>query len=352
MSLEALAPGGSRRVDVEAIEKELARLWKEASPPDAGGREAVTRTCLLTLVAFQGRGRGGPRVHADVAGLFRARPCRVLLLAVDGSLDGDSVSAFISAHCTRPAGDDRQVCCEQVTLVSPPGATAHLPALARALTVSDLPVVLYFPGEAPEDPGLMDKLCSASDKVVYDSAGLPPGEAAALFRRAGSGGRTAAADLEWGRTWPHRASMAGLFDSPLLQPLLGEVTGVSTSGGEGSGSGAALLHGWVRAALEEPSLPAEHGESPDRAPGMVHGLILMVRDGSRILVERGETPEILVSRAEMPRTCPLPACRRFPVRSPAELLCEEVDRTGQDPVFARAVEMSALGPETRSAGEG
>lgn len=348
MTRNSFTSGSSRPVDLEAIERELGRLWKEATASPSADGETVTRTCLLTLLVLKGPDARASQVQADLAAVFRARPCRILMLEVDTRLEGDSVNAFISAHCVRPSGGERQVCCEQVTLVCPAAATEHLPALAQALAVSDLPVVLYLPGEPEGDPDLLDRLCAASDKVVYDSGGMSPARAARASRRAGSSSRTAVADLEWGRTAPHRVSLAGLFDSALLRPLLDQVTGVTTTGGPGSTPGGSLLHGWVRASLGDRSLPAGHRESEDHSPGLVHGLCLDAGEGSRIIVERGQAPEILVARAEMPRTCPLPACRRFPCKSRAELLCDEIDRSGQDPVFARAVEMSSAGPETGS----
>ena len=323
-------------VEVSSIEKELGRLWKEEASGLRADESPVTRACLLNLIVLTRASEADPALAGDLVALFRDRPCRILVLELEDEAPGEEVKAWISAHCIRPSGEEKQVCCEQVTLRASRRAAAHLPSLTRSLTASDLPVFIYLPFGPLREEGLLQDLSRTSDRIIVDSACLTLDELAGL---AGAG---EVADLGWSRLLGFRASVADLFDSPLLSQLLKQIEGIRTDGGPRSETAAGLLHGWVRAVLGTTALATSHRIHPSAKDGNMERLILDAGSGTRIVVERDPSTDLLLARAEMPGSCPLPRRRRYREKATAELLRDELDRAGADPIFLEA--LAAAGP--------
>lgn len=341
--MDSYSSGRALPVDVAAIERELARLWKEAAESASREGVPVTRTCLLNLVVLAEAGRNTDEISSSLAEFYRERPCRILLLEVDEAGRGEAVDALVSAHCQRSREGERHVCCEQVTLRASAEGALHLPALSAALTASDLPVFLYLPHSPPGDADLPARIAAGVDKVVFDGATLQPGGRADLARRLRTRARPALADLEWGRLLPFRACTAAIFDSPLLQPLLDRVTAVETFGPSGCTPGARLLEGWVKCVLSGRRIGALHSANQGSAGTSLDRLVIRAGDDESIIVERSGTAGLFSARVELPGTCPLPLRRRYPDRSVAELLCEALDRSAEDPLFAEALRIASAG---------
>ncbi len=340
MTLESFASGHPTSVQVAAIERELTRLWKEAARGSGGEAGAVTRACLLNLLVLSPTG-GGPERDRILAEVVQARPARVLLLELDPALVGDVLQAWISAHCTLPRAGGRQVCSEQVTIRISPGGTTHLPALVSTLVASDLPSCLWLPERFPPDPALLDRLGPLADRMVVDSLHLGVPDLEMLARRAVLPGHPMISDLNWGRLLPLQLGIAGLFDSPLMRPLIDRIDAVHTAGGPRSSAAGALLSAWAGAALRKGAFRRHHEELPGVPDGRITQLVLETSDGSRAVVESEGAAGMWSSRAELPGACPLPRRSRFRERSTAELLCEELDRTGRDPLYEESLGRAA-----------
>ncbi len=341
MTVESFGSGRSTGVQVAAIERELTRLWRDAAQ-ESGTRSApVTRACLLNLIVLSRAGSGGARDRV-LAEIVQARPARVFLVEVDPLGEGEALQAWISAQCSLPRAGERQVCCEQVTIRLPRGGAGHVPPLLSALAASDLPSCLWLPDELPFDEALTERLVPLSDRILLDSRGAGLEELRSLARLALAEGRPPVADLNWARLLPLRLGVAGLFDSPLMRPLIENIDAIETRGGPRGEGAAALLAGWVRAVLDARDLPHSHEARGDVEEGRITRLALGTSDGSRAVVESSAGSEVWSSRAEMCGACPLPRRTRSRERRPAELLCEELDRSGRDPLYeaslARAVE--------------
>ncbi|HKE12931.1 MAG TPA: glucose-6-phosphate dehydrogenase assembly protein OpcA, partial [Myxococcota bacterium] len=131
----------SRRIDVRAIEHELAALWNEPHAGMAGGepgQELATRACMSNLViwcATQEEARGLP---IEIGAIVEKHPSRVLLLVGEAESAAGGLSASVSALC-HPASAGRQICSEHVTLAAPGTGVGRLPSLARPLLIGDLP---------------------------------------------------------------------------------------------------------------------------------------------------------------------------------------------------------------------
>jgi glucose-6-phosphate dehydrogenase assembly protein OpcA len=334
-------------VDVGALEREITRLWKDAAGAEEGGASPVTRTCLLNLVLIHRPSGSEPNLAETLASVFQARPCRILLLEIDGSLPPDSLAAWISAYCTRPAPGSAQVCCEQLTLRGSPDASAHLPGLASSLAVSDLPVCLFAPEWPLEDLDLFRRIADGADRVIVDSAGGDRKALEALVDLASTLPPAIVGDLNWGRLLPYQWAIAGLFDSPLLRQVATEIDAVETDGGEGSAGLGRLLAGWVRAALGGRQVSLRHTTDRSMPRGRLREVRL--RAGSdagspHVVVERDEPAGTVSARAEISGACPLPRKTRFLQRSVADLLCSELDRAASGGHFHAGLRYAAALP--------
>ncbi len=336
MTLESFGSGHPTSVQVAAIERELTRLWKEAARGSHGEAEAVTRACLLNLLVLS-RAGGCQERDRILAEVVQARPARVFFLEIDPALGGDALQAWISAHCTLPRAGNRQVCSEQVTMRISPGGATHLPALLSTLVASDLPSCLWLPEGLPPDPALLDRLGPLADRLIVDSLHLGIAEMELLARRSLSPGCPMLGDLNWGRLLPLQLGIAGIFDSPLMRPMIDRIDAVQTVGGPGSSAASRLLASWAGVALKRAALRRDHEEVPGAPNGKLTRLVLEASDGSRAVVESEGVTGMWTSRAELPGACPLPRRTRFRERTSAELLCDELDRSGRDSLYEAAL---------------
>lgn len=216
--LQRFTGGESFAVDPDAIERELAALWRTAGQGGASGAP-VTRACLLNVVAhieeretLEGYGSAEtvqrwvdelPRHVAARSLIVRSQPFRA---------SQRELQSWISANCIIAGGGGKLVCSEEVTIAARGHADHHVPALARALLVPGLPTSLLFRG-IPYG-ALAGPLLALSDRVVtdLDASGhaSPISELANVVRASA----LAVMDIGWVGTAAVRSALASAFDPP------------------------------------------------------------------------------------------------------------------------------------------
>ena len=168
------------RVDLEAIERELALYWKpvEREPTENKADKnrvddvsMLTRACMSNMIVFHPYGAGLEALDAEIDEIVTRHPARVLLLVADLAAPESAVAAEISSRC-HLIGPHKQVCCEQVTLRAGGASVARLPSAARSLLIGDLPTSLWWTGEEPPASlgGTIDELVAMSDEIIFSSA--------------------------------------------------------------------------------------------------------------------------------------------------------------------------------------
>jgi glucose-6-phosphate dehydrogenase assembly protein OpcA len=320
MDIERFTGGVEQPVDVAAIERELAALWRAASPPagrdpDEGEVEraseaapshsvrpprpgAVTRASALNLVVPCSE-HAVDEARAVVAELVSTHPARVLLLVSE--LAGDRrpgaepapLTASVSAFCHRLRTEPRQICCELITLRARGPAEEHLADTVLALLAPDLPVAIWWaggllaPGQAPgadqnggEGTGgalhrstssLLERLAPLMDRWIVDTAS--PHDAAALRQMAAQfaprGGERPLAstvhDLAWMRLLPWRELTAQFFDPRAFRARLPELDllEVATSASAPSDAEGLLWVAWLVERLGWQSSAPAHARPGD-----------------------------------------------------------------------------------------
>ena len=252
--VERLADGERFLVEPEAIERELAELWREAS--DGGTLRPVSRACILNvIVVADGREPQEPSKWLDE--LVRRLPehlaarCLTLRLRPEEPARA-TLTSFISANCLLAPGGEKLVCSEAIELVSAGPAATHLPALCRALLVPGVPTAVLF-DRVPEvgDP-LAEALLELSDRAVLWSARGRPERVLALTRRWCA--RRPILDLGWVAQSHLRFAIASLFEDAHSDAERIETVTVRPADGDREpgvldAKGLLLARGWMASRL-------------------------------------------------------------------------------------------------------
>ena len=141
-----------------------------------------------------------------LAGLAERHPSRTLLLFPEPDFD-DGLAARVLLECYEVPGSERHLCNEVVELRLR-GARAVAPAgIALPLLLPDLPVFLRWRGRPDFGSPVFEQLVEMVDRLVLDSAEWPDVRDA-YAALAGTFDRVAVSDIAWRRTLPWRAELA------------------------------------------------------------------------------------------------------------------------------------------------
>lgn len=141
-----------------------------------------------------------------LAGLAERHPSRTLLLFPEPDVD-DGLAARVLLECYEVPGSERHLCNEVVELRLR-GARAVAPAsIALPLLLPDLPVFLRWRGRPDFGSPVFEQLVEMVDRLVLDSAEWPDVRDA-YAALAGNFDRVAVSDIAWRRTLPWRAELA------------------------------------------------------------------------------------------------------------------------------------------------
>jgi glucose-6-phosphate dehydrogenase assembly protein OpcA len=239
----------ARSVDLDAVEAELARLWRA---PETSG-PATTRACTSNLIVFCASRAEVEACQRDVPEIVRQHPARVLLLVADPEA-ASALEASVSAFCY-PAGRGARFCSEYVVLRAGGDAAQRLPSAVRPLLVGDLPTTLWWtPSDrSPPDSGkLFAQLDAMADQVIYESRGWhdPVDAIVATTRWAADAPRgKAISDLAWRRLEAWRRLVACALDPGVVPGALRGIREVSVEHGPHALPKAWMFVAWLAGRL-------------------------------------------------------------------------------------------------------
>ncbi len=348
------------RVDEPRQIYEALGQQRQAALTSAGPAMPPVRATVLNLVGYAQDRIQAAEMAAQAAALAEQHPSRTILLSVDPiGLTGDW-DIYVSAHC-HPAVPGFLVCFEAVELVAHGAAVEQLPAVALSLLLRDLPVVLWWPGDAALDSILFQRLMASADRLLVDTATAPDPED--LLRRLAGLGRMercqcTISDYTWYRLTPWRELTAQFFDAPDCRPCLERLQEVrlevTMPPGRIDWTQGYLLAAWLATRLAW--APAEPLWSP-------------IAGGERIDLLRGQAPvsvdlvaaveptaepglQTLALSAGLPEGTALFTIRRFSREARAELLVQLPGREARQRIvpFAVAGPTELLGNALRDLG--
>ncbi len=254
-AVEEFLSGKLAQVNVNAIERELRKLWQEAAEYEAeSSGKNVARACVLNLILYT-QDAGSELAAGNILDEVMLRhPCRALLaIAAEGS--PPQVEAWVSARCHLAGpGSTKQICCEQISVKSVGQDAQALPSAVLPLLAPDLPVFLWWRANSFERQ-LLNPFVPAVDRLIFDS--LNWAQERSFFEQASSyleGGQSIAmSDLNWGRLLHWRHLIAKAFDSLGIGLSPADLSAIESVRLDCSAPGraqAALLTGWLANQLD------------------------------------------------------------------------------------------------------
>ena len=281
-------------VTLSQVDGALARLRVEAAADHPSMRTSVMTHLAWVPAPWEERAR------AALEGMGERHPSRTILLFPDPDSGLDRIDGAASLESFQVPGSDRRVVSEVVELRLH-GPRAKAPAsVVQPLLISDLPVFLRWRGEPPWGAPELEQLIGVTDRLIVDSTEwddlpFPYRRLAELFDR------VAVSDIAWERTSRWRALLASLW------PGIAEVGTIRVHGTPAQGW---LLAGWLRSRLGRDEIRLEVVESEK--------LIGIDLDGEAAPFPPGDPP------------------------APSDVLSEELDRFGREPVYEAAVKAATV----------
>jgi glucose-6-phosphate dehydrogenase assembly protein OpcA len=204
-------------LDVQAVERELNRLWMEnaAQGGSQDEDEAVMRARVINLLVYVSSDEALKEVYELLSVVTIAHPCRALVMM--GMRDGEDsdIEMSVSAYC-QASGAARNLCCEQVTMRAGGRFVVELPSAAEPLLVPDLPIFLWWRDRPRLNDPVFRRLSRTADRVVFDSADFlePHRDLLALdeLLQRERAEHTGTSDLNWARLTSWRSLLAGFYD--------------------------------------------------------------------------------------------------------------------------------------------
>jgi glucose-6-phosphate dehydrogenase assembly protein OpcA len=279
---------------VADIERQIAEL-RQASAAQTEGPDL--RTSVMTHMAWV-PGEWVNAAYETLEGLAERYPSRTIVLIPEPAARS-GLDAEVSLRCFPLQESHGHVCTEVIELRLRGDRTRAPASIVMPLLISDLPAFLRWRGPPPFEGPEFEQLVDVVDRLIVDSAewtDLPGayGHLVEVFERA------AVSDIAWGRGLFWRLELA------LLWPEIAEVRQLRVVGPRADGL---LLAGWLSARLDR-AIELAHEESPTIESVAV--------DGERVDRPPGEG------------------------RSASDLLSDELDRFGRDPIFEDAVHAATL----------
>ncbi|MEQ4717266.1 glucose-6-phosphate dehydrogenase assembly protein OpcA [Nonomuraea sp. B19D2] len=199
--------------------------------------------------------------------------------------------------------------------------TQHGDSVVSPLLLPDTPVVVWWPGAAPDVPS-QDAVGALAQRRITDARGFDHGGVKSLVTRA-KGYARGDTDLAWARLTPWRSLLAAAFDQPVGKVRKGVV---EASPGNPS---APLLAAWLSERLGAPMKVTDSS-----GPGLT-AVRLQLNDGE-LTVSRHDARLATLSRPGQPdRNVALAR------RQTSELMAEELRRLDSDEIYEAAVKRFA-----------
>ena len=194
-----------------------------------------------------GLGSGGSGV-ADA--IVAANPCRIIALCPTAGEDRD-VQAQVAAYCpVHKRNSGNLICCEYITLRGTEAALERVSGIVTALTIPDLPTLLWWKANPDADRGLFQRLAATSSSVIVDSSSFAESEAELLLMQSLIEEGIPIADLNWRRLAAWQELAAEAFDAPERRAAIREIDRVTIDYEKGNTTQALMYLGWLASRLQ------------------------------------------------------------------------------------------------------
>jgi glucose-6-phosphate dehydrogenase assembly protein OpcA len=278
-------------LDVQAVERELSRLWTENAGSAKTEDGAVMRARVFNLLVYVSTEEALSEVNELLGEVTAAHPCRAIVMMAEREGADTDIEMFVSSYCLQGGGTrERNLCCEEVTLRASGRFAVELPSAAEPLLVPDLPVFLWWRDRPRLNDEVFRKLGRDSDRVIFDSADFlePQRDLLALAEllQKERAAHTGLSDLNWARLTSWRGLLANFYDVREYRAALDNVNRVRIeyvapeAKPEEIAPKALILAGWLASRLGW-RVAAEQGKANDAGARTA----LLEKDGREVVVE-------------------------------------------------------------------
>jgi glucose-6-phosphate dehydrogenase assembly protein OpcA len=339
-----------QKVDVSAIERSLAELWRT----EKDGDQAVARAALWNVVAHS----SSSELHAqasEVLGIASASvPQRSINIRANAAAEPE-LASWISANC-HLVGAGKQVCSEEISIVAGGDRIHRVPPLVSALLLPDMPVAIWWLGDLPnEHEEYVESLLEPADRLIVDSVFFDSPADLALVSRVAEQTTTAPADLNWVRLEEWRTATASVFDPPHMRSRLSAVNRVrvvSATGDEdyfGHSVESLLFSSWLSSQLghhvdregnvEGPAGTINYRFERRRQTSDIGGISyveIVFEDGSSASIARDRDRDVLTTNVDGTINVP-ESITRSQDQKPAQLIVRQLKRPEGDRLLVKAL---------------
>jgi glucose-6-phosphate dehydrogenase assembly protein OpcA len=271
------------------------------------GSSAVGRVLTLVIVADEATQADAVRAAAEAA---REHPCRILTAIPRPGRGPARLDAEITVGGADGLGE-----LAELRLRGP--LSHHVSSVVLPLLVPDAPVVVWWPGTAPDDVAADPVGRLAQRRITDAGAASRPVRALEVRRTSYRAGDT---DLAWTRITPWRALVASALDEPFETVLRASVSA------QRNNPSALLLAAWMQRGL---AVPVDVHVS--RGPGLT-GVVLHTERGD-ISITRPDGRVARMLRPGFPdREAPLQR------RTIEALIAEELRRLDPDEIYGETLQ--------------
>jgi glucose-6-phosphate dehydrogenase assembly protein OpcA len=344
-----------QRVDVAAIEKELAALWRTEKNDGEG---AVTRAALWNVVAHTSTSDLHATASETLGKASAQVPQRTIVVRANPAGEPE-IASWISANC-HLVGAGKQVCSEEVAIVAGGDRIHRVPPLVNALLLPDMPVAVWWLGDLPgQHEEYVQALLEPADRFIVDSSNFDSPADLALVGRVAVDTTTTPADLNWVRLDEWRAATASIFDPPDMRSRLTTVARVRVVAATGD---AEYFGHTVQSLLYASWISAQLGHKVDRE-GKVEGgagsidyrferrrqsndiggislVEIVFEDGSVATIARDRELCVLTTNVDGVLSVPESVTRTL-AKNTAELIVRQLKRPEGDPMLAKVLPIAA-----------
>ncbi|MBC7932385.1 MAG: glucose-6-phosphate dehydrogenase assembly protein OpcA [Rubrivivax sp.] len=213
-------------VDAAKLEKQLSKLWADASEPKDGHAGGVVRACVLNLVVYANQAER-EEVDKLLEDVTKRNPCRAIVLICDREAVEAKLDATASTRCQLSARGVNQICGEQITIEASGSVVERAATAVSPLLVPDVPVFLWWKDIPHYDDKLFNDLSALADRVVIDSASFDhPHDDLLRLAQILKTGNLRLSDLNWGRLTSWRSLVASFWDVADYRESLAEIESV------------------------------------------------------------------------------------------------------------------------------
>lgn len=351
MTTEASPLEQEQRVDVAAIEKSLAELWRGENKQ---GDEAVTRAALWNVVAHTSNSEHQTEASLTLGKAAAVVPQRTIVVRANAAAPPE-IASWISANC-HLVGGGKQVCSEEIAIIAGGDRIHRVPPLVSALLLPDMPVAIWWMGDLPnEHEEYVLSLLEAADRLIVDSSCFDSPADLELVSSVSANTTTIPADLNWIRLEEWRMATASIFDPPHMRNRLAAIRRVrvvvAVSGQEffGDSIEALLFASWLSVQTKqtidrEGNVEGEAGpidyvverRRQDRDIGQISFVEISFEDGSCASVSRNRERGVLMTNVDGTVNVTDSVTRSL-AKSQDELIVRQLKQSAGDRMLARAL---------------